>query len=212
MKEIVLPESYLSVKELGKSDFIEKKSRFLGFASSAMTNKDAEIFIKKIHGEYPDCSAVLYGYICGYNRNIQKYFDSHEPQGGMAILDSIKKRELTGVVCVVLRYYGGVQLGAGPLGRAFGRAASLALDNSLIMRYYKSFRVEITMNYSYIGKVEYFLKNSSFKILSKVFSESVILIILTKQSDLSDLKSKLNDMTSGNMKCKILNEQYSPHD
>lgn len=201
----------MSVEKLGRAEFVEKKSRFIGYAKGALTKLEAEIFLEDIQQKHPD-SNMLYGYVCDYNGNTQKYYDSHEPQGGMAILDSIKKRKLICVVCAVVRYYGGLHLGAGPLGRAFGRAATLAIDDAKPVTFYKSFMVEITIGYSYIGKVEYFFSNSIQKIISKEFGNVITLRTLTKREDSVDLKNKLMDITSGNIKYNIIEELYSPWD
>ena len=81
----------------------------------AMDEKESLQFIEAIKSEHPLASVICYGYVCGYQSQIQKYHDGHEPVGGKPILSAIKLKELTGVTCAVVRYFGGVKLGVGGL-------------------------------------------------------------------------------------------------
>ena len=106
--------------------FTQKKSRFVGYAAPAMTEADAEAFIADIHRRHPDASSLCWGYRVGPGGAVQRYHDDHEPSGGQPILEVLARRELSSAAAVA-RWFGGVKLGAGPLGRAFGRAAALAV-------------------------------------------------------------------------------------
>ena len=81
-------DRYRSLARLGRSDITVMKSRFLGYAGAALTEEDAKAFIAWVRAENPDCSAVLYGYVCGLSGQIQRYEDAHEPSGGLPILEA----------------------------------------------------------------------------------------------------------------------------
>ena len=128
---INLPESYNSLAHLGISEeLVINKSRFIGYAKFAMTEDEAIAFIDDIRSQHPLASCICYAYVCGYQSQVQKYHDGHEPVCGKPILSAIIMKNLTGTVCAVVRYYGGIKLGVGGLARAFGTAAISARNRA----------------------------------------------------------------------------------
>jgi len=111
-------------------EIIEKKSRFIAYVSKINSEDEAKSFINEKSREYKKARHIVFAYTL---HNIEKYSDSGEPRGtaGLPLLNAIKRRELCGVVVVVVRYFGGILLGKGGLMRAYGKAAGKALDNFL---------------------------------------------------------------------------------
>ena len=108
-------------------EIIEKKSRFIGYATRASSEDEAKLFIKNIANEYRKANHVTYAYVL---TNTAKTSDDGEPKGtaGLPIYNVITRRKFQNVVVVVVRYFGGTLLGKGGLIRAYGKAAGLALD------------------------------------------------------------------------------------
>lgn len=106
-----------------------KKSRFIGLAKHCTSWEDAQAFVAKIRSEHPKARHVCFGMCCGVNPGTERSSDDGEPTGtaGSPILNAIKGESLSDAVCAVVRYSGGIKLGAGGLIRAYGGTARLAL-------------------------------------------------------------------------------------
>ena len=120
-KFISLPKDVLKTGEI-----TEKKSRFLVFAKNVETSQEAEDFYRSIKKEHKTARHT----VCAYKlRTLSHFTDDGEPSGtaGKPILDVIEKQRLVNIIVVVVRYFGGIKLGAGPLLRVYSNSASLVL-------------------------------------------------------------------------------------
>ena len=120
-KFISLPKDVLKTGEI-----TEKKSRFLVFAKNVETSQEAEDFYRSIKKEHKTARHT----VCAYKlRTLSHFTDDGEPSGtaGKPILDVLEKQRLMNVIVVVVRYFGGIKLGAGPLLRVYSNSASLVL-------------------------------------------------------------------------------------
>ena len=122
---------FLSPAKEASAEYIVKRSRFIGTVSPAFSESEAEAFVSSIRAKYPDATHNVYAYSVGSGTPLDRLSDDGEPRGtaGYPVLDVIHKRGLKNVVCVVTRYFGGTQLGAGGLLRAYGKTANLALES-----------------------------------------------------------------------------------
>jgi len=111
-------------------ELIEKKSRFLGYCARVESEAEAKAFIAELAREHKRANHVAFAYVLP---TTAKYNDDGEPRGtaGMPLLNAIMRRELVGVVVVVVRYFGGIPLGKGGLIRAYGKTAGKSLDEIL---------------------------------------------------------------------------------
>ena len=204
-----LPESYLSLSSLGKSDeIVISKSRFIGYAKTAIAEKEAVDFIDWVKSEHPMASCICYGYVCGYGNEVQKYHDGHEPVGGKPILSAIKLKNLIGVTCVVARYFGGVKLGVGGLARAFGGAAAEAIEKGVPAIYELGRHIEITYDYLYDGKISYLIDNSPLTQGKKEYSDKITADMEMKNKYYDEFISKLNAITSNSHSLSLIEEKY----
>jgi len=110
-------------------EIIEKKSRFIGYASKINSEDEAKAFINKITLEHPKARHIAYAYILP---NTAKTNDDGEPRGtaGLPIYNVITRRCKQNILVVVVRYFGGTLLGRGGLIRAYGKTAGLAIENA----------------------------------------------------------------------------------
>ena len=123
-----------SLLEIKENKFVEieiRKSKFLAFSFSIHSISEVEQTIKNLQQKYSDATHVCYAYKIGGQ---EKASDDGEPQGtaGKPILDCIKKKNLSNCMVVVVRYFGGIKLGAGGLVRAYSNSAKQVLDISEI--------------------------------------------------------------------------------
>jgi len=110
-----------------KIELIEKKSRFIAYVKAINSEEEAKAFIGDKSKEHKKSRHIVYAYVLP---NIEKFNDDGEPRGtaGLPLLNAIKRRGLSGMVVVVVRYFGGILLGKGGLMRVYGKAAGQALD------------------------------------------------------------------------------------
>ena len=110
---------YSTIKESASAEFVEKKSRFIGYIAPVKTAEDAAAFIAEIKRKHWDATHNVSAYLLKNGQ--KKYSDDGEPQGtaGMPMLDVLEKENLTDVCVVGTRYFGGILLGGGGLVRAY---------------------------------------------------------------------------------------------
>ena len=116
-------------------EFTERRSRFMGSLRPVNTEREALDHVAQLKSQYPDASHHVYAYRMRDNQ-IMRHSDDGEPQGtaGLPVLEVLRRENVQNVSCVVVRYFGGVLLGAGGLTRAYARAAKESLDRAGIAR------------------------------------------------------------------------------
>lgn len=199
--EPVLSPFLHTLRGEGTAEFTQKKSRFVSYAAPAMTEADAEAFIADIHRRHPDASSLCWGYRVGPGGAVQRYHDDHEPSGGQPILEVLARRELSSAAAVA-RWFGGVKLGAGPLGRAFGRAAALAVEAAGLCRAELTVRLRIESGYGEAGALEHFLNRAGCRIERVRYEIRVVFDVLTRRDALADVMARVADMTAGQGVCQ----------
>lgn len=114
-------------------EIIEKKSKFLGYCISVNTAEEVDRFIINLKKEHKKCTHICYAYSISSTVVLAKAVDDGEPSGtaGRPILNVIEKKNLKNILVVVVRYFGGIKLGAGGLVRAYTKCASQAIKEEL---------------------------------------------------------------------------------
>lgn len=190
---------YITVHQKSKVEEEIRKSLFIGLAFPVETIEQIEEIMIGIRKEYPDATHHCSAYILGVDRNIQRFFDDGEPSGtaGMPILEIIKKEELTNILVVVVRYFGGIKLGAGGLIRAYGKLAKLAIEKGIIVNKEAFQVVEIKYDYTYHGKIENYLMERNREPDKTEYLDKVCLDIAFSLTELEEVKGGLMDITNG---------------
>lgn len=132
-------DTYKTLLKPAQAQLKEKGSRFIAQAAPVNTRTAAELFVKKISEQHYDATHNCFAYRVGWQENEEtRYNDDGEPAGtaGKPILQAVTGRDLTHIVVVVTRYFGGTKLGTGGLVRAYGKAAGQALDAGKIVTRY----------------------------------------------------------------------------
>jgi uncharacterized YigZ family protein len=133
-----------------------KKSRFIGYATHVESWGDAQEYLQSIKGQHPKARHWCYGFRCGGadpSSLEERTGDDGEPTGtaGLPILSAIKSEGLSDTMCVVVRYFGGIKLGAGGLIRAYGAAARLVLRDSPVDVLIPKSTVRVRVNTEHVG-------------------------------------------------------------
>ena len=123
MKEYRIPAGH------GQAEFVEKRSRFIGQVWPVTTEEEALAHLQATQKQHRDANHNVYAYIIR-DTGVIRCSDNGEPQGtaGQPVLHVFEKEEITNILCVVTRYFGGTLLGAGGLVRAYSQGAKVALD------------------------------------------------------------------------------------
>lgn len=190
--------SYLTIKDESMAEFIEKKSTFIGHAKRVENEAEAKDFIQRIKGQHKEARHNVYAYIIGENKGIQRYSDDGEPQGtgGIPMLEVLKKCDITDVVVVVTRYFGGILLGAGGLARAYSKGSSLAIKEAGVVEKVKGLAIEIVLEYDLLGKVQHLCTQENFHIENIEYTDKVKIKILCESQNLEKLKLQITGATS----------------
>lgn len=203
---------YISVAQRAEAEIVIKKSRFIGNVSPARTVQEALEFISAVRQKYSDATHNVYAYSVGTGVRSEKASDDGEPRGtaGYPVLEVIKKRNLTNVVCVVTRYFGGILLGAGGLIRAYGTAASLAMDKAGISRWVYHDLLCISVDYEHFGRIQRELETRGCIIRDTAYADRVTVKSLVLPDETENLRKKISDLTSGKALISVKEGQYVP--
>lgn len=154
-----------------KDELIINKSKFISFAIYINDVQMVNDVLDKLKKEYKDATHICYAYKIG---NVKRFNDDNEPKGtaGMPILNVIENKELDNILVVVVRYFGGIKLGAGGLLRAYSNSASLVISDDNLTIIKKEYKVKIEFIYNNLNKINYILKD--YNITYKEFDNNVI--------------------------------------
>ena len=159
---------------------IIKKSRFIGVIIPCADEAEVLHQLKRLHDEHPNASHIAYAYRIKTDQGlIYRFHDAGEPTGtaGKPIFQHIDGKELVNLLIAVIRYFGGVKLGAGGLTRAYGNTAKQAIDATEIGAYIEWVNISLTLDYRQMQPLEYLLKKLDGRIVQQDFSEQVRLIV-----------------------------------
>lgn len=200
--------SYFTIKDESKAEFKEKKSVFIGQVKRVETEDEAKEFIQKVKSEHKEARHNVYAYLIGENRMIQRYSDDGEPHGtgGIPMLEVLKKSDITDVVVVVTRYFGGILLGTGGLARAYSKGASLAVKESGIVEKVKGISLKIVIEYDLLGKLQHSCADRNIYIENIDYTDKVKIKILCEFSNLEKVEALITEVSSG----KALFEKEEP--
>jgi uncharacterized YigZ family protein len=153
---------FKTVEEEGTGRITEKKSKFISYALHVETEEEAKAVLDEYRKKYADARHVCWAYVLGWERTDFRFSDDGEPSGtaGRPILGQIHAAELTDVLVVVVRYFGGILLGTSGLIKAYKEAAAEAIANAKI--------VEKTVDDTLVIRFPYLLLNDVMRVLKQM--------------------------------------------
>lgn len=167
---------------------IIKKSKFLTFLHPINSSNEAKEILENYKKEHPNATHICYGYIL--DENTFKYSDDGEPtnSAGIPIYQVLKNNKLIYVLCVVIRYYGGVKLGVGGLSHAYSSGAINAIKNATIIEHKITNEYIIETTYNTFDNLNYFLEKKGIAILNKQFLDKIFISLYLDEETLNLLK------------------------
>lgn len=180
-----------SIKFNIENEFIIKKSKFITKLYFVTSEIEIKNILDENKTEYKDATHICYAYILN---NVERFNDDSEPSGtaGIPILNVLKNNNLNNVLCIVIRYFGGIKLGAGGLIRAYCSSVSEALNKTEIINVVNGKKIELTFSYDDIKKVNHILND--INIVDKQFDENVKYIIIVKEKNVDSLINQLTEL------------------
>ncbi len=172
-----------TIKENINNELIINKSRFITYIYKINKEDEVKNILDSLKKEYKDATHHCYSYILG---NIKRFNDDGEPShtAGMPILNVLENKKLDNVLAVVIRYFGGIKLGAGGLVRAYTNSVSEAINKGTIIPILKEYKIRIEFSYEDIDNINYYLKD--YKIKYKEFDYNVIYEFIYNEDNYPD--------------------------
>lgn len=200
---------YITIKRDAAEEFVEKRSRFIGYIKHVTAEEEAVEFINAIRSKHWDARHNVYAYNLRAN-NQSRYSDDGEPSGtaGQPVLSVLTKSETVDAVIVVTRYFGGILLGTGGLVRAYSHAAALALAAAepQIMR--ECINCTLTCTYDQYGRISSLIPENGGFVDGSDFAAQVDMSFHMPPECLPQFEKKLADVTMGKMSVKCGNCEF----
>ncbi|MFW2178287.1 MULTISPECIES: IMPACT family protein [unclassified Moraxella] len=172
-----------------------KKSEFLGFAYPIDDREQLLFHVEQLRQAYPDARHICYGYIIGDPNNTTSagFDDDGEPNGtaGKPILNVLQHKAIGNCLIAVVRYFGGIKLGAGGLTRAYSSTAQLVVDNMTLAEYVPLAVVTIDTDFANESFVRHQLGTVNGRILTVDYGKNVSLTVEVAQQDIKDLSDNI---------------------
>jgi len=198
-----LSDSFFTIKSPSEIEIKIKGSKFFGRARQCENIDKAEKIIEEFRKKYYDATHNCFAYRVGLGKEIKfRYSDDGEPSGtaGKPIYDQIEGKNLTNLIVVVTRYYGGTKLGTGGLTHAYSDSAAQAINAAGIIEKFITRCISMTVefhDYNIVGRI---IHQIGAKVIDSNFSDIVRLKVESRLSLINNLKAKLIDSTSGRIK------------
>ncbi|MBE6138281.1 MAG: YigZ family protein [Firmicutes bacterium] len=174
-----------------QNEIVIERSKFITKLFKIQTEEEAKNILNDLNKQYNDATHICYSYIIG---NIKRFNDDGEPGGtaGMPILNVLENNNLNYILAVVIRYFGGIKLGAGGLVRAYSNSISECLKTVEVKDLVEGYKIEISFNYHNIDQINYVLKEIT--IANKNFDNIITYELLISNDQLSNITEKLNNL------------------
>lgn len=201
---------YKTVRKNAQDQFVEKRSRFIGYACPVQTEQEALDFITSKKSEHWDASHNVYAYIL--RDGTMRFSDDGEPQGtaGQPMLNVFQREGVENVVCVVTRYFGGVLLGAGGLTRAYAKSAKDALDAAGKARMRLWSAVTVDCPYPMLERLKLLAAAHGGTVEGTDFGAAVSVRILLPQENAAGFDAALTELSAGTMTARREGERFLP--
>lgn len=193
-----MADTYKTVsKEVCEGFYSEKRSKFLAFVHHVDSVDETMAIVKEYRKKYYDARHCCYAYVLGSDRADFRANDDGEPSStaGKPILGQLNRLELTDVLVVVIRYYGGVNLGTGGLIVAYRTATEDALSKAVIEEKFVEERITYRFTYPMINAVMRVVKETGARIVSQSFDNDCEIVLSIRQSLAEGLQERLDKLS-----------------
>lgn len=193
-----ITDEYFTIKDnISEGFYSEKRSKFLAFAFHVTAEEEIKEIVSEYRKKYYDARHVCWAYMLGAQRTEFRANDDGEPSStaGKPILGQINKNELTDILIIVVRYYGGVNLGTSGLIVAYRTAAAEAIANAEIIKLYDEEVVTYDFPYVMMNDVMKIIKDMSPRIVNQTYDNTCEIQLSIRKSQAPLLKSRLEKLS-----------------
>jgi uncharacterized YigZ family protein len=186
-------DTYKTIKAPSEGTHTEKRSRFLAFALPVQTPEEAKEAIRNYRRKYYDSRHICWAYVLGADRQTFRANDDGEPSStaGKPILGQIHSKELTNILVLVVRYFGGIELGTGGLTVAYRTAAAAAIAAAEIEELTLNEELTILFEYPHLNSIMRIIKEEHPTIVSQTFEITCRMTLRIRKNQAEHLKTRL---------------------
>lgn len=208
-ERIIMDNSYKTIEKEAQDEFVEQRSKFIGYVRPVKTEEEALAFIEEKKKQHWDATHNVYAYVLREG-GIQRFSDDGEPHGtaGVPTLDVMVKSGVTDAVVVVTRYFGGILLGAGGLVRAYTKGAKIALEAGGIITMQSCNICRLSCDYNQYGKISGLIPANEGVIDDTQFGEGVDIEFHIAPENFAAFSKQLADATCGSVEAEIIDEKF----
>ena len=191
-----MTDEFRTIAGTSEGYYTEKRSKFLAFAHHVESIDDIKALLAQYRKKYFDARHVCYAYLLGAERQEFRANDDGEPSStaGKPILGQINSNELTDILIVVVRYYGGVNLGTSGLIVAYREAAADAIVHATIETRQVEERISYSFAYPQMNDVMRIVKDMNPRIISQTFDNTCEIVLSIRKSEADQLRDRLNSL------------------
>lgn len=172
-----------------------KKSEFIAYAYTVNTREQAMFHVEQLRAEYPDARHQCWGYIIGdpHNTTSAGFDDDGEPSGtaGRPILNVLQHKAIGNVIIIVVRYFGGIKLGAGGLTRAYSGSAQAVVDEMTLVPYIPMTQVNISTDYANEAQIRYLVDSVNGQIEDVTYGNDVTVSAIMEERKVEEFSVNL---------------------
>lgn len=183
--------------QMGEGFYSEKRSKFLAFAHHVTSENEVKELLQAYKKKYYDARHCCYAYMLGADRSVFRANDDGEPSStaGKPILGQINAHELTDILIVVVRYFGGTKLGTSGLIVAYRTAAATAIKNAQIETRYVEDIIDYSFTYPLLNEVMRVVKELEPRIVSQTFDNTCHISLAIRKSQAAELRQRLQQLS-----------------
>ena len=203
-------DTYKTIIGDARSEFVEKHSKFIGYARHTETDDEAVDFINEIRSRHSDARHNIYAYVLNTEHRA-RFSDDGEPHGtaGKPTLDIINGYELSDVTVVVTRYFGGILLGTGGLVRAYSKAVKDTIEVAEKVLMVPGNIITAKCDYNLYDRLENILKEFDAEIINSCFLDTINIEFSVTDSNTKEFINAVNDKLSSRVQCEIKGKRYT---
>jgi len=187
-----MSDTYKTIKKNSEGIYKEKGSKFLSFAFPVEHSDEINLILKEYRKQFYDARHICYAYMLGQKRDEWRINDDGEPSGtaGKPILGQINSFELTNILVVVVRYFGGILLGTGGLTTAYKESAANAIQQAQIVEMTVNKKLSLKFDYLLMNDVMRVIKEMNPQIIEQKFDNTCAMQLEIRQNEVEKLHSK----------------------
>lgn len=188
-----------------------QRSRFLAYAIHSEDEEEVRTWLQGLKKEHFEARHIPYAMVLGARSGRQRSSDDGEPGGtaGSPILESIKMRGITNAAVAVVRYFGGIKLGAGGLIRAYAHTAGLGLDAAAKVRMTPLHTMYVRVGYDLLASVERYIRDTGLLTEDVLYTDAVMFPLLIPTNEMDLHQCALTDLTAGRAQYQLGEQKYT---